>query len=215
MDATSKDAPTPAARQSGRIRPRMYALAPGFSRPQGEGFPGCGCGPPGPTYVLEKSRPLTTRMDGMQIETILVPFDFGEPAQHALAYARGLAEKFGATLELLHVVPDPFVPNPVMPLSPDLGGAYALPAGLIEEFTSKAEQRLEAVLSDEDRSTRRARTLVCSGDARMRILDHAEREHVDLIVMGTHGRKGAAHLFLGSVAERVVRAAPCPVLTVR
>jgi nucleotide-binding universal stress UspA family protein len=101
-----------------------------------------------------------------------------------------------------------------MPLSPDLGGAYALPPGLIEEFTREAEQRLDAVLNDEDRA-HAARTLVCSGDARSRILNHAAREHVDLIVMGTHGRKGAAHLFLGSVAERVVREASCPVLTVR
>jgi nucleotide-binding universal stress UspA family protein len=151
----------------------------------------------------------------MRIEKILVPYDFGEPAQHALAYARALAAKFGAAIELVHVVPDPYLPNPYMPLGPDVAGAYTLPAGLIEEFMNEAENRLDAVLTVEDRSTHRATTIVCSGDPRMRILEHAETSHADLIVMGTHGRKGAAHLILGSVAERVVRAASCPVLIVR
>jgi nucleotide-binding universal stress UspA family protein len=75
-----------------------------------------------------------------------------------------------------------------------------------------AEKKLEGVLGT---SGQRARRFVVIGDARAEILAHAEREGVDLIVMGTHGRGGAARLFLGSVAERIVRAAPCPVLTVR
>lgn len=151
----------------------------------------------------------------MDVKTILVPFDFGDPALRALAWACGLADRFGASLHLLHVVPNPYVPNPVMPLAPDFPSAYALPPGLMDEFMKQAEERLDAVLPAAERQAFRARTFVCTGDARNEILQHAAREHVDLIVMGTHGRTGAAHLFLGSVAERVVRAAPCPVLTVR
>ena len=144
----------------------------------------------------------------MEVKTILVPFDFGGPALHSLAWARSLAERYGASLHLVHVVQDPYAPNPVMPLSPDLGSSYVLPPGLVEEMMKHAETRLAAVLPG-------ARTSVLTGDARREIIDYAARERVDLIVMGTHGRTGAAHLFLGSVAERVVRTAPCPVLTVR
>jgi universal stress protein A len=151
----------------------------------------------------------------VDIERILVPFDFAEPSLRALGYAKSLAERFGSSLHLLHAVPDPFVPNTYMPLSPDASAAYYLPPGVVEEIVKDAESRLDHVLSPADRQAFHALTFVQVGDARKEILDHAAREHVDMIVMGTHGRGGAAHLLLGSVAERVVRAAPCPVLTVR
>lgn len=151
----------------------------------------------------------------MYIKTILVPFDFGEPSQHALAYARGFAELLDASLHLLSVVPNPYLPNPVMPLPPELPSAYTVPAELVEQLMTDAESRLDGLVSEAEKQAARVRTFVLAGDARKEILEHAAREHVDMIVMGTHGRTGAAHLFLGSVAERVVRAARCPVLTVR
>lgn len=151
----------------------------------------------------------------MDIKIILVPFDFGDPALHALEYARGLAERFGSSLHLLHVVPNPYQPNTYMPFSPDAPAAYYLPGEVIQQFLKEAEDRLEHVLPTAEREAYRARCFIESGDARKEILDHAVREKVDLIVMGTHGRTGAAHVFIGSVAEKVVRSAPCPVLTVR
>jgi len=148
----------------------------------------------------------------MNLRIILVPFDFGDPASHALAYAKALAGPFDASLHVLHVVPNPYLAT-YLPASPD--AAFSIPPGLIEELTADAEARLERVLPATERAAFRARTFVVTGDARNEIVQHATREHVDLIVMGTHGRTGAAHLLLGSVAERVVRASPCPVLTVR
>ena len=151
----------------------------------------------------------------MNIHEILVPFDFGDPALHALAYAKGLADRFGSSLHLLHVVPNPYEPSTYLPLPADAPGAYYLPQSVIEGFLKDAENRLEHVLPSAERQSFRARTFVKVGDPRQEIVDHAASEGVDLIVMGTHGRTGASHLFLGSVAEKVVRAAPCPVLTVR
>ena len=150
----------------------------------------------------------------MDVKTILVPFDFGDPALHALAFARGLAERFGAALHLLHVVPSPHLETypAVTPFSP---APYFVPREIIDDMVKDAERRLEHVLGSSQRQAFRARTFVTTGDPRQEILAHAAHEHVDLIVMGTHGRTGAAHLFLGSVAEKVVRTAPCPVLTVR
>ena len=150
----------------------------------------------------------------MDIKTILVPFDFGDPALRALAYAQGLAERFGAALHLLHVVPNPYVAGAYLATPPDSVGA-SLPQELLVEFLRHAEQRLQRALPTAEREAFRVRTFVNVGDPRKEILDHAAAEHVDLIVMGTHGRTGAAHVLLGSVAEKVVRASSCPVLTVR
>ena len=148
----------------------------------------------------------------LTIEKILVPVDFGEPSLHALAYAKGLAQKFGSSLHLLHVIPNPYLQSAYIPLVADVP---VIPSGFVDELAEDARRRFEQVLPGTDREAFRASTSLKVGDARPVILEHAAAENVDLIVMGTHGRKGAAHLFLGSVAERVVRGAPCPVLTVR
>jgi universal stress protein A len=151
----------------------------------------------------------------MNIDTILVPYDFAEASHHALAYAKGLAERFGSSLQLLHVLPDPNAPYAYMPLSPDAPATYYVPPDTVDEMMKEATVRLDGVLPSAERQSFRALTFVQLGDPRQEILHHAARQRVDLIVMGTHGRGGAAHLLLGSVAERVVRTAPCPVLTVR
>ena len=147
----------------------------------------------------------------MQIKTILVPFDFGEPSHRALAHAEALAERFGAVVHLLHVVPNPFLAG-YIPGSADV--AFPLPPDVIDGLLKDAEARLGRVLAAPEHQAFRARAFVTSGDPRTEVLEHAAREHADLIVMGTHGRTGVGHVVLGSVAERVVRAAPCPVLTV-
>lgn len=141
---------------------------------------------------------------------ILVPTDFSAPSEAALAAAKELADRFGASIHLLHVLEDPYSTS-----------AYAtevygfLPPGLRETWQENAEKRLEALLPREHGTRSGGTVTVVFGSPAKAIVDHAQTAGSDLIVMGTHGRSGMAHLLLGSVAERVVRTAACPVLTVR
>jgi nucleotide-binding universal stress UspA family protein len=141
------------------------------------------------------------------ITRILVPFDFGDPSAHAREYAKEFAVRFDPSLDLLHVVPDPYVAETVsmyMRMVPDF----------LDGLVNGAARRLDDVLPTADRTRLRARSIVKVGDRGIEILNYAHAEQVNLIVMGTHGRSGIAHVALGSVAERVVRAASGPVLTV-
>jgi nucleotide-binding universal stress UspA family protein len=139
--------------------------------------------------------------------TILVPTDFSEQADHALDYAVELATQFGATVHLIHAIA-----VPAMGVH-EIGVAYNAMA--MESLTKIAQNALD------DRKARyRERIALASarcevGDARDVIDRTAADLKADLIVMGTHGRRGLRRFFLGSVAETVVRSAPCPVLTVR
>jgi nucleotide-binding universal stress UspA family protein len=144
------------------------------------------------------------------IKNILVATDFGEPSNAALAYGRQLARSFGATLHIMHVVDD------VTSRAATTAG-FGMDFGQIQlEMERAAQGDLEAMLSDEDRRDLHARTVVLTSTTpALSIVQYARDARVDLIVVGTHGRGAVAHLFLGSVAERVVRMAPCPVLTVR
>jgi nucleotide-binding universal stress UspA family protein len=142
---------------------------------------------------------------------ILAPTDFSPTSDVALDYARALAKRFGASLHLLHVLDDPLA----------YGGfsgemylgepSQALRATLVQE----AERKLGARLRPEDRQQLNATAEVTMDSGPKAITDYASAQGIDLIVMGTHGRTGLAHAVMGSVAERVVRTAPCPVLTVR
>jgi len=144
------------------------------------------------------------------IRRILVPTDFSLTSDAALAYARQFAERFGATLQLLHVLQDPFLNGP---LSSEtyLTERPGVRTTIMEEAKSRLAHRLTA----RDCDVFGARTEVVFGRDAETIVEYAADRGVDLIVMGTHGRTGMAHLLLGSVAERVVRTAHCPVLTVR
>jgi universal stress protein A len=138
------------------------------------------------------------------ITRILVPTDFSRSSELALEYADGLAHQFGASLHLLRVVNRPLL---VEGLAAEayMSEAPALGSDMVRD----AEGRLRDLAPDA------ASTDVVFGYAAKAIVDCASRLGVDLIVMGSHGRTGIAHLMLGSVAEAVVRSAPCPVLTVR
>ena len=142
-----------------------------------------------------------------QFKTILVATDFSRTSEHALEYARGLATSFGGTLHLLHVVPDP-----VLASAWSEAYAYDLTA-LGERLRVEAGQQL-AARAQSIRDVPVTTEAIIGAPATLISVTAAERG-VDLIVMGTHGRSGLSHLFLGSVAERVVRTAPCPVLTMR
>ena len=132
---------------------------------------------------------------------ILVPIDFSPPSDAALAYARRLAGTFEAALHLLHVADATFM--------------RAFVADPADRDTAMLN-RLDDRLTDEDRQRLRAVTAVEHADAPAdEIIRYAQLRDIDLIVMGTHGHKGMTHLLLGSVAEKVVRGATCPVLTLR
>jgi nucleotide-binding universal stress UspA family protein len=143
------------------------------------------------------------------LKNVLVATDFSEAADAALAYGRALARAFGATLHVLHVADDMYV---------RLGGdAYAavLPE-LQEDVERQAKDRLARLLIDDDSMPLPTKSAVITADATApAIVNFAAKAGIDLIVVGTHGRSAVAHLLMGSVAERVVRTARCPVLTVR
>jgi nucleotide-binding universal stress UspA family protein len=144
------------------------------------------------------------------LENILVATDFGVASETALAYGRALAERFGAKLHLLHVTADVY-------LAASMGYGYeVMPLSLQEQNERNAKRELDGLLSDEDRQMLRATGVVVTNNTpALAIAEYAKNNKANLIVMGTHGRGALAHLFMGSVAERVVRIAPCPVLTVR
>jgi nucleotide-binding universal stress UspA family protein len=142
------------------------------------------------------------------LKSILVATDFGEASDVALAYGRELARTFNATLHVLHVADDVYV---------RLGGdayASALP-DLQKDIEGGARRQLDALLVDNDATPEIKKAVVTSSAPAAAIAQYARDLGIDLIIVGTHGRGAMAHLLMGSVAERVVRTAPCPVLTVR
>jgi nucleotide-binding universal stress UspA family protein len=143
------------------------------------------------------------------LKNILVATDFGEAADMALSYGRELARTFGARLHVVHVVQD---------LGVHIGAPeFSASVGRLQmEVEESARNRTNALISDEDRQALRAQAAVLTHpSAAQAILAYARDEQVNLIVMGTHGRKAVGRMVMGSVAERVARTAPCPVLVVR
>ena len=144
----------------------------------------------------------------IKIQRILLPTDFSELSGAAVKYACELAIRFDADLHLLHTL------EIHTDLTPDFGMGLALPA-FINESKVAAEKSLAAVLDPKWSEGRNVVRAVIEGSPRAVIVDYARDHHIDLIVLSTHGRSGLAHVILGSVAESVVRTAPCPVLTIR
>lgn len=144
------------------------------------------------------------------LKRLLVATDFGDAADSALRYGRALARGFGAELHVLHVIDNVFARSMT-------GYGYAAIAPTVQEDLERAARRqTEVLLGDDDRRDLRAvAATVTSLAPAEAIVEYARARAIDLIVIGTHGRGAVAHLFLGNVAERVVRMAPCPVLTVR
>jgi universal stress protein A len=143
------------------------------------------------------------------LNSVLVATDFGDTSTSALEYGRNLARTFGATLHVLHVA------QRVAPLAGaefDTTNLGDLQADVMEA----AQRQLDALLTDDDRTRLYAKPMVMASAAvAPAIVAYAKETHVDVIVVGTHGRGMVSHLLMGSVAEHVVRNAPCPVLVVR
>jgi universal stress protein A len=142
----------------------------------------------------------------LKIRSILVPMDFSDCAKKALQYAIPLAQEHAAAITLLYVVAPPTYAGS------EFGqAAYDLGA----DMRAAGEKELAKIKSEEVHDRVPTKTLIRSGSPAHEIIETAKELSADLIVISTHGRTGLAHVFLGSVAEHVVRRAPCPVLVVR
>jgi nucleotide-binding universal stress UspA family protein len=144
----------------------------------------------------------------MEIRQILAPTDFSESSKQAVAYAYEWAQTFGAKLLLLHVVELLVYPVEIFLVSEE-------GTTLLDDLERQARLDLSELVPKSLDGTVEVLCQAVVGTPYLKIVEVAAAEKVDLIVMSTHGRTGLSHLVMGSVAERVVRMAPCPVLTIR
>ena len=143
------------------------------------------------------------------IKNVLVATDFSAPSGTALNYGRAMARAFGAQLHVLHVF------EPLWITSADVVGGGVPLATMIQGLEDTARKQLEDAVTEEDRRDLKAVSVMLTSESPAREIAHyANDQKVDLLVIGTHGRSGLTRLLIGSVAEKVVRLAPCPVLTV-
>jgi universal stress protein A len=145
----------------------------------------------------------------IELKRILLPTDFSEYSAAARKYACAFADQFQAELHLLHVIQD------LAPLVPEPGAALAPPIDYLREIEQNAQAMLARALDAEWSVGKQITRVVRQGPPFLEIIRYAREANIDLIVLGTHGRSGLAHVLMGSVAEKVVRKAPCPVLSVR
>ena len=143
-----------------------------------------------------------------RLKRILVPIDFSPCARHALQYALSFARQFGAQIVLVNVVEPMILPENLMLAVPELPEVGT-------NLVAAAQQRLDGLAETELPPEHRLPALVRVGRPYDEIVGVATEENIDLIVLSTHGYTGLKHVLMGSTAERVVRHATCPVLTVR
>ncbi len=145
----------------------------------------------------------------INIRSILCPYDFSDCAEHALQYAVAFAQAHDAELRLLHVIEPP-------PYSAvDFDAAAEMTQDPLTRMTNAARKELERVADRLRGELHTVHPELLTGPAFIRIIEYARDQETDLIILGTHGRSGLAHALVGSVAEKIVRKAPCPVMTVK
>lgn len=142
------------------------------------------------------------------IKKVLFPTDLSDAAAEAQLYACALAEQFGAELHVLTVIQDMNL------VSPDPNMPWAIPASSLVEVRSNLEASLLKIPSAEWSDQHVVHRAIRTGVPYLEVEKYAKEHDIDVIVVGTHGRTGLTHLLLGSTAEKIVRKAPCPVLTV-
>ena len=146
----------------------------------------------------------------MTIKNILVPTDFSAGSQEAVRYAYDLAAALGATLHVVHVLENPFAPGAFMEMYTPPSPEYFV------DMERQAETKLRASLTADEKA--RVHTVMTTrlGVPASEILDRIKEEPpIDLVVMATHGRGGVARFVMGSVTDKIIRSAPCPVVTIR
>jgi len=144
----------------------------------------------------------------LSIKKILVPIDFSEHSKNALQYAISFAKQFDSELILVYVVEPTIYPA-------DFSfGQIAVP-NIENDLRERGEAELKQLVLTQIGDVLPARTLVLTGKPFLEIIDTADEENVDLIIIATHGHTGVEHILFGGTAEKVVRKAPCPVLVVR
>ena len=145
----------------------------------------------------------------IKLKKILYPTDFSESSLEALKYAISFARSSGAKLVLMHVVNEKiFSEGLSLP-------RLEAPEALGQEMAAEAGRQLRMLIPADQRVGLDVEMVILNGMPFLEIIRYAKANNVDLIVIGTHGRSGVEHIIFGSTAEKVVRKAPCPVLTVR
>ncbi|MCA9072884.1 MAG: universal stress protein [Planctomycetaceae bacterium] len=146
----------------------------------------------------------------IQLKQILLPVDFSECSGEATKYACAFTEQFQAELHLLHVVEQ--IGSTIAETTAEMASAFE---DYLEMADAKALAKLGQVLEPNWVEGQQVTLATRLGSPFVNIIEYTKEHQIDLIVIGTHGRSGLSHVLIGSVAERVVRMAPCPVLTVR
>ncbi|GBE01904.1 hypothetical protein BMS3Bbin06_02346 [bacterium BMS3Bbin06] len=144
----------------------------------------------------------------MEIKKILFPTDFMEGTAQAIPYAVDLAKKYGAKLYIFHVIFE-------VTRASGLYVPHVTLDDLYKNMKTEAEKEIKKVYIEELRGFEDVEYVVVKGVPYEEIINFAEDKGIDLIVIGTHGRKGLDRLFFGSTAEKVIKQAQCPVMTVR
>jgi nucleotide-binding universal stress UspA family protein len=145
----------------------------------------------------------------IKLAKILYPTDFSDLSLVALKYAKSFAEQYGAQLHCLHVIDESY--QYWLAMGPD-----GVPVGPdINQMLQASQEQMNALANEQFTDIPKVVTKVITGKPFVEIIRYAREQAIDMIVIATHGRSGLKHVLMGSVAERVVRKAPCPVLTVR
>ena len=141
-------------------------------------------------------------------QRILVPVDFSQYEDELLRYAKEIAQKFDASIDLIHVIPnmDYFTPYESFMAAENIVAIQKGVESEVERDLDEVAKKLPGF---------RVKKAIRTGVAFVEILDYVKTEGIDLIIMGTRGRGGLEHIIIGSVAEKVLRKSPCPVLTIR
>jgi len=144
----------------------------------------------------------------LEIKKVLVPIDFSDYSKNSLRYAVNFAKQFNAEIYLIYVLEPVIYP-------PDFSmGQIAIPS-INAEWDERAREELENLAKTEIPDGINVKTILKNGKPFLEIIDTASEENIDLIIIATHGHSGVEHILFGSTAEKVVRKAPCPVLTLR
>ena len=140
-----------------------------------------------------------------EFKKILFPTDFSESAENASHYAISLAQKYGGKIYAVHVI-EPFT------YTVDFGIDYS---AQYKEMETSAKKLLNEIVASLKKSKIDVEGVLLSGEPFVEIIKYAKKKQVNLIIMATHGRTGIEHMLMGSVAEKVVRKSPCPVLSIK